>query len=230
MSLPNVNEFRNRLALGGARGNYYLVYGPTIGTDMAYLARSAALPAASVNVVPVFTPGGRQLKYAGERTFEQWTVGVYNDTQMVTRRKFEVWQTRCANWGDPIGADALGAYAASDWIVTQLSRSGVPTRSYRFYNMWPSALSAIELSFDEKSEIEQFDVTFDFSHFEPVGGNQQIDNIISGVTEGIRGALGLGSAANAIATSATFLSELQGQQISSGNADSDAFDGSDASS
>ena len=169
MGLPSVNQFKERMALGGARANYYIVNGPTIGADMAYLARGASLPAANVNQVEVMTPGGRKLKFAGERTFEDWTVSVYNDTAMITRKKFEKWQRACADYGNPLGADALGAYGVSNWSVTQLSRTGLPVRSYNFYNMWPAGLGAIELSFDEASNIEQFDVTFAFSHYEPAG-------------------------------------------------------------
>ena len=167
MSLPSVNQFKDRLALGGARANYYVVYGPTIGADISYLARAASLPAATVAQVPVMTPGGRKLNFAGERTFEDWTVSVYNDTAMVTRRKFEAWQRTCADYGNPLGADALNAYGVSNWMVTQLSRSGAAVRSYAFYNMWPSSLGAIELSFDEATSIEQFDVGFALSHYEP---------------------------------------------------------------
>jgi len=167
MSLPSVNQFKNRLALGGARANYYLVNGPTIGSDLSYLARSASLPAATVKEVEVMTPGGRKLKFAGERTFENWKITVYNDTAMITRRKFENWQRTCADYGNPLGADALNAYGVSNWSVTQLSRSGLPVKSYNFYNMWPTGLGAIELTFDEASNIEQFDVDLAFSHYEP---------------------------------------------------------------
>lgn len=231
MSLPSVNNFRNRLSLGGARANYYLVNGPTIGSDMAYLARSTSLPAATVNAVEVMTPGGRKLKYAGERTFEDWTVSVYNDTQMITRRKFEAWQTNCANWDNPLGADALNAYGVSDWTVTQLSRSGVAVRSYRFHNMWPSALGSIELSFDEQSSIEQFDVTFSYSHYRPVGADGKLDSILAAIIQGIAGNLSVGDVTGAATTVATEgLQRLLGgaaslSPASQGNADSDAFAG-----
>ena len=189
MALGNINDFKNRLLVGGARANYYVVYGPTIGEDMQFLARAASLPASNVNAVEVMTPGGRKIKLAGERTFEDWTVSVYNDTQMVTRRKFEMWQSACAQYGNPIGADALSAYESSTWTVTQFSRSGAPMRTYRFFNMWPSGLGSIELSFDEQSSIEQFDVTFAFSHFEPVSSGGTIDPDIIQIAGGVLGTL-----------------------------------------
>jgi hypothetical protein len=215
MSLPTVNQFKNRLALGGARGNYYVVNGPTIGADMSYLARAASLPAANVNQVEVMTPGGRKLKFAGERTFEDWTVSVYNDTAMITRKKFENWQRTCADYGNPLGADALNAYGVSNWSVTQLSRSGIPVKSYNFYNMWPSGLGAIELSFDEQSNIEQFDVTFAFSHYEPGDLSLMPVNLANAVQ----------LLANAFGTIETITTDLSGAVSAVANASNNVFAG-----
>jgi len=168
MSLPSVEQFENALSLGGARANYYLVTGTNMGPDFSYLCRAAQLPAATVNPVEVKTPGGRSIKLAGERTFEPWNITVYNDTLMVMRKRFEVWQAQCAQYGSPLGADALGAYGVSNWVVTQLSRSGLPVRSYNFYNMWPNSLAAIDLNFDDAGSIEEFAVTMSYSHYEPI--------------------------------------------------------------
>jgi len=189
MALGNITDFKTRLLVGGARANYYVVYGPTIGEDMQFLARATSLPASNVNAVEVMTPGGRKIKLAGERTFEDWTVSVYNDTQMTTRRKFEMWQSACAQYGTPVGADALAAYETSEWTVTQFSRSGAPMRTYRFFNMWPSGLGSIELSFDEQSSIEQFDVTFSYSHFEPVDAGSTIDPDLISIAANVAGSL-----------------------------------------
>jgi len=168
MSLPSVEQFKNALSLGGARANYYLVTGTNMGPDFSYLCRAAQLPAATVNPVEVKTPGGRSIKLAGERTFEPWNITVYNDTLMVMRKRFEVWQAQCAQYGSPLGADALGAYGVSNWVVTQLSRGGVPVRSYNFHNMWPQSLGAIDLNFDDAGSIEEFEVTMEYSHYEPI--------------------------------------------------------------
>ena len=180
MSLPSVEQFKNQMALGGARANYFLVSGPIVGgADFTYLCRAASLPAATVNTVEVSTPGGRKLKLAGERTFEDWSITVYNDTQMIMRRRFESWQAQCAQYGNPLGADALDAYGQSNWVVTQLSRSGAPVRSYQFFNMWPSSLAAIDLNFDDAGSIEEFEVTLSYSHYEPTGSSlNQIDSAV----------------------------------------------------
>jgi hypothetical protein len=198
MSLPSVDQFKNSLLLGGARANYFLVTGNNMGGDFPFLCRAASLPAANVNAVEVKTPGGRSIKLAGERTFEAWGITVYNDTQMVMRRRFEAWQAACANYGNPIGADALDAYGRSDWVVTQLSRSGVPVRSYNFYNMWPQSLGAIDLTFDDAGNIEEFEVTMEYSHYEPVGEIGSLDGNIAAIINAVSGALGVGGIASAV--------------------------------
>lgn len=180
MSLPSVDQFKNNLLNGGARANYFLVSGPAVGgSDFSYLCRAASIPAATVTEVPVMTPGGRKIVLAGERTFEAWNITVYNDTQMIMRRRFEAWQAQCAAYDNPLGADPLDAYGKSDWVVTQLSRSGQAMRSYQFYNMWPSSLGAIELTFDEQTSIEQFECTMAYSHYAPLGTSLgQIDSAV----------------------------------------------------
>ena len=39
-------------------------------------------------------------------------------------------------------------------------------RAYRFYDSWPSAISAIDLSYESNDQIEEFTVEFQFNYFE----------------------------------------------------------------
>jgi len=204
MSLPSVDRFKNTLLNGGARANYFLVNGPAVGGDLTYLCRAASIPAATVTEVPVMTPGGRKIVLAGERTFEAWTITVYNDTQMIMRRRFEAWQAQCASYDNPLGADPLDAHGQSDWVVTQLSRSGGAMRSYQFYNMWPSSLGAIELSFDEQSSIEQFECTMSYSHYTPLEktlgkiDSKLVFNVSVALSGGLGGGGGVAAAVNVL--------------------------------
>lgn len=176
MSLPDINQFKEGLSLGGARSNYYIVSGrlpdETAERNLAFLCRSASLPVANVNVVEVMTPGGRKLKLSGERTFDNWTVTVYNDTAMRMRRAFEAWQVKSGLYSSPIAFDRLDDYAsAQGWNVWQLSRSGEYVHGYSFFNCWPSRLGEISLNYDEAGSIEEFEVELAFSHYIPNNGN-----------------------------------------------------------
>ena len=39
-------------------------------------------------------------------------------------------------------------------------------RAYRFYDAWPSSLSAIDLSYESNDQIEEFTVEFQYNYFE----------------------------------------------------------------
>lgn len=170
MSLPNIDLFKAQLLRGGARANYFKVTGANIGgDDFSFLCRAASLPAGVVNVVEVMTPGGRKLKLSGERTFENWSITVYNDTDMKMRTRFESWQQVCAGYNTPLAYDTISQYAsAQEWKVQQLDRVGKAMRTYQFFDVWPTNIAAIDLNYDEQSSIEEFTVEMAFSYYVPL--------------------------------------------------------------
>jgi hypothetical protein len=152
-----------------------------------FLVKTAQLPASTIGVIDV-PFRGRMLKVAGDRTFEPWSVTVINDGAFRLRKAFETW-SRGVNAltenvsqlgygsGDPI------SYCV-DMTVFQLSRdnqtpSKTPTnmtalgedgmevvRAYKFYDAWPSSLSAIDLSYESNDQVEEFTVEFQYNYYE----------------------------------------------------------------
>lgn len=152
-----------------------------------FLVKTAQLPASTVGVIDV-PFRGRMLKVAGDRTFEPWSVTVINDGAFRLRKAFETW-SRGVNAltenvsqlgygsGDPI------SYCV-DMTVFQLSRdnqtpSKTPTnmntlgedgmevvRAYKFFDAWPSSLSAIDLSYESNDQVEEFTVEFQYNYYE----------------------------------------------------------------
>ena len=109
-NLPDVGErtidsFRSRLVGGGARPNLFevkLVYPEGIATSVAdkelpidtrFIVKAANLPASNINVIDI-PFRGRNLKIAGDRTFDIWTITVINDTSFRLRNAFEAWMNR----------------------------------------------------------------------------------------------------------------------------------------
>ena len=94
--MPNINEFKSRLRGGGARANQFKVTLPFPGyaavggetSDLAFLCTATGLPGQTVGNVPV-PFRGRILNIAGDRTFENWTITVLNDTDFKLYRPFE---------------------------------------------------------------------------------------------------------------------------------------------
>ena len=144
-----------------------------------FTVRVANLPASQIGVIEV-PFRGRVLKIAGDRTFEPWTITVQNDSKFVLRSAFELWAssvqaynenfTSAAGLGD--ADDSTGYFA--DMTVHQLARDVKDgdkpkiLKSYRFYNVFPSAIAAIDLDFGNNDAIEEFTVELQTQYWTPI--------------------------------------------------------------
>jgi|TARA_B100000035_G_scaffold243024_1_gene211502 hypothetical protein len=144
-----------------------------------FTVRAANLPASQIGVIEV-PFRGRVLKIAGDRTFEPWTITIQNDSKFTLRTAFELWAssvqaynenfTSAAGLGD--ADDATGYFA--DMTVHQLARDIKDgekpkiLKSYRFYNVFPSAIAAIDLDFGNNDAIEEFTVELQTQYWTPI--------------------------------------------------------------
>lgn len=185
-----LSNFKSRLAGGGARPNLFEVTLPSFpgaaedfwgegenesNTKMAFLCKAAQLPASTVAEIPVAFRG-RQLKVAGERTFDPWTVTIINDEDFGLRTSFEAWMNKLSKLNDATGVTNPTSYMTNAY-VKQLGRGkerfatenvggeSAVLRTYKFYDIWPTNVSAIQLSYDTEGTIEEFDVTFAVQYF-----------------------------------------------------------------
>jgi hypothetical protein len=195
-SIPTrgISQFKSKMVGGGARANLFEVQvtfpggvslgiqgdgGGTFDSDnFRFLCKSAALPAS--NVAPIDVPfRGRILKVAGDRTFDTWTVTVINDENFIHRRAFEAWMQNVAQYGDHSGLTDPSAYMGQA-TVYQLGRSasqiqGTGTAGqearilaqYKFVDIFPTNISAIDLSYDTTDTIEEFTVELQVQYFYP---------------------------------------------------------------
>ena len=143
-----------------------------------FTVRAANLPSSQIGVIEV-PFRGRVLKIAGDRTFEPWTITVQNDSGFAMRNAFELWSssiqsynenfTQAAGLGD--ADDATGYFA--DMVVHQLARdvkngeSPKILKSYKFYNVFPSNIAAIDLDFGKNDTIEEFTVELQVQYWTP---------------------------------------------------------------
>ena len=156
-------------------------------TQAEFMVKTAQIPASNIGTIEV-PFRGRMLKVAGDRTFEPWSVTVVNDGNFEIRKAFETWSRGINALTENVsqlryGADGGASYCV-DMTVFQLSRDGqTPNRTpaspnaqgvdgmeviraYKFYDAWPSAVSAIDLSFEANDQIEEFTVEFQYNFFE----------------------------------------------------------------
>lgn len=176
----NVNEIRNQLVGGGARPTLFQVNltNPINGIGDAktpFMVKAAQLPASNLGVieVPYF---GRKIKVAGDRTFEEWTVTIINDEDFLIRNAMEEWMAAINTHEGNVRDDAAGtqAYKGNDATITQFSKAGDPIRTYSFRNIFPTNVSAIDVSWETNDAIEEFTVTFQYDYWQVTGGNTGI--------------------------------------------------------
>ena len=172
MASNSVNNFVNALKGGGARANQFRVSFPALDGStglMEFMARGAQIPAVTMGEVTV-PYRGRQVFVPGDRTYDAWTITVFNDTGFSIRGALENWQNQIQNIGSSITARIEGMSVYRDAEVFHLGRNGELLRTYSLYNCWPTTVDAIDLAFDTNDAIEEFGVTFRFNYMTVEGG------------------------------------------------------------
>ena len=150
--MANINDFKAKLAGGGARSNQFKVTMPFPGyaqvggeiEDLAFLCRATTIPAMNVGVVEV-PFRGRKIYIGGDRTFEPWSVVVLNDTNFKLRNAFERWQNGINNMTDNEGLSNPVDYQV-DAFIDQLDRNGNTLKSYTLRGAFPVEVSDIAFS------------------------------------------------------------------------------------
>ena len=174
--LRKITDFKSKLTGGGARANLFevvLTFPDAAAPDQVvldksrFLVKGANLPASNVQQIEV-PFRGRILKVAGDRTFDSWTVTVLNDTDFAIRSAFEKWMNVINRMSDNTGLTNPAEYQ-SDAFVYQLDRDGTALRSYRFYDIFPTQVGPIELSYDSQG-IQEFTVELQVLWWEAIKG------------------------------------------------------------
>lgn len=189
-TLRTITGFKERLAGGGARPNLFEVDIPAFPNSIAnfwqggagqetetfkFLCKTASLPASTIASIDV-PFRGRILKVSGDRSFDVWNVTIINDEDFKLRTAFERWMNAMNKLDNATGATNPSSYMA-DAYVHQLGRGAgtrsstnnsqsvngsaiTPLRTYKFYSIFPTNVSAIDLSYDSENTIEEYSVEF----------------------------------------------------------------------
>lgn len=170
MAILGVDDFKSKLRGGGARPNLFQAtvnFPGYAGGDVeltSFLCKAAQLPASTMAAINI-PFRGRQLKIAGDRTFETWTVTILNDTDFSIRNAMERWMNGINAHQSNTGLVNPVDYQA-DLIVDQLDRNGNVLKRYNFRGCFPTSVAAIELSYDTNDAVEEFQVVFEVQYWE----------------------------------------------------------------
>ena len=191
LNIPNTKDrtldaFKGRMIGGGARPNLFEceLFFPAdaipentssdeLEDKSRFLVKAAQLPAS--NITPIQIPfRGRNLKIAGDRTFDPWTVTVINDSKFNIRDAMEQWSNKINDLQFDVGDISPSNYQTKAEVF-QLSRGGKTSsasstggetinvlRTYNFEGIYPSVVSSIPLDYGATDSIEEFQVTFNY--------------------------------------------------------------------
>ena len=181
-----ISNFKAALIGGGARPNLFEVELTTLPAGIAwdadnfrYMCKAAQLPASQIaNIDVPFR--GRIFKVAGDRTVDQWSVTIINDENFRLRNAFEEWVNLIANLDTNLGATDPSAYMVNAKVY-QLGRGSSPNsqtnagnansvlKEYEFQDIFPTTVSAIDLSYDSTDAIEELTVDFQVQSYNFAG-------------------------------------------------------------
>ena len=181
-----ISQFKAALIGGGARPNLFEVELTTLpaginwdADNFRYMCKAAQLPAS--NIANIDVPfRGRIFKVAGDRTVDQWSVTIINDENFRLRNAFEEWVNLIANLDTNLGATDPSAYMVNAKVY-QLGRGSTPQsttnagnansvlKEYEFQDIFPTTVSAIDLSYDSTDAIEEFTVDFQVQSYNFAG-------------------------------------------------------------
>ena len=179
-TLRTITAFKSKLSGGGARPNLFEVEIPSFpeaaGTNtwrtgdnqeadtFKFLCKAASLPASQGT--PVEIPfRGRILKVAGDRTFETWMQGISKNSNATGASNPSAYMTYALvhqlGRGADQGRSSTGASAAVDGSAI------APLKTYTFFDIFPTTISAIDLSYENTDAIEEYSVEFQVQYWEP---------------------------------------------------------------
>lgn len=185
----NVTDFRSALKYDGARPNLFecRIHGldnrgregenangsaavTGAKTQFTFMCRTAQLPGSTVNAVPL-NYFGRELKFAGNRLFTEWTVTIINDEDFLVRNAMEQWMSKInshvQNKRD--GSFVSPTDYTADATVIQFPKVAKDVdriKKYEIVGMFPIDITPIELDWGANDTIEEFAVTFAYQWWE----------------------------------------------------------------
>ena len=182
----SISDFKSALIGGGARPNLFEVELTTLpggvtwdADNFRYMCKAASLPASTIaNIDVPFR--GRIFKVAGDRTVDVWSLTVINDEDFKLRNAFEEWMNIIAKLDNNLGATQPESYMTNAKVF-QLGRGSTKSstgnagtantvlKEYEMIDIFPTSLSAIDLSYDTGDTIEEFTVEFQVQSFSLVG-------------------------------------------------------------
>ena len=176
--MAQIDDFKANLIGGGARANQFRITitpppGIAIGLDVrrtSFLVKAAAIPSIEMNFIAV-PFRGRNVFYPGDRPDPgDWATTFYNDTDFMIRNAMENWSNGINDFANNTGLTNPADFQ-TDLQVEQLDRDDTILKTYILRNCFPTSIAEITLDMSSNDAIEEFAVTWKYTHLEASGVN-----------------------------------------------------------
>lgn len=166
--MGGIADFLANLKGGGARPNRFevmiefpaAVAGADVIRKTAFLVNSSQLPGSTIGVIE--QPfRGRQVKLAGDRTFDEWECTFVNDSDFSIRNAMEAWHNLINSYRTNQGTTP--ETYMSTVTAYQLDQNDNRIKTYRMLYAFPSMVAPIEVAQDSNDVLEMFSTTFVYS-------------------------------------------------------------------
>ena len=176
----NISKFKGALAGGGARPSLFEFTVTGLPTDVGtqidninFYCQVSALPPLTVTPIEkVYF--GRTIKIPGDIVFGDLTTTIYQTEKGDERFNIESWMDQINSHVS--NKSALDSTSTANFMVKysatgtlkQYDKAGntATLSEVEFVDMWPQTVAEIALSYDTASDLEQFDVTWSYNHYE----------------------------------------------------------------
>lgn len=167
--MASINEFLSSLKGGGARPNRFEIIcnfpafagGAEEIRQTAFLVQSTSIPGSTLGTIEQAFRG-RQLKLAGDRTFEEWEATFVLDVDYGLHDAFERWHNAINSYNSNTGFQAPDDYMATV-SVFQLDNQDNRVKEKTLKLAWPFNIGPVEFAQDSNDVIATFSVTFQYS-------------------------------------------------------------------
>jgi hypothetical protein len=165
ISVPSITLTTDKLATTATTLNG-IIDTTTDGNDVELLCKAAAIPSFTLGTIEV-PFRGRRIKIPGDRSFGDWTATFMADDAHKIRQLFLEW----ANYikyhdetTDLLGSTKNDYYSSID--IQHLKSNNTVSRYYKLYEVFPTEVGAIDLSYDSTDTLEEFTVTFQYHYLD----------------------------------------------------------------
>ena len=170
----SVADFLAQFQYGGLRPNRYQVIltfpgnvtaalgsGTSVAQKISFTCKAASVPASALGQVQV-PYMGRQIKLAGDKTFDDWNVSILLDNDLIGRHVFETWHNQIlsfdGNVATPDFVNPSNYFATA--TVQLLDRADQPLDTYTIEAMWPVNVGDVSLGYDQNDTVSEQQVSF----------------------------------------------------------------------